>query len=142
MIVTVNMMLSTILCLAHSNGNKGPQFVQANIINGEEVISLDLEPASSLLHRHSLSHSSDAKEHGRRLSGRDGNTDMNDTADSNDSNASTEVHAPLLMPSMHPYNSAVYSSLVELDIMSTVYACPRTVKLSSRLSNIAFRVGS
>ena len=122
MIVTVNMMLSTILCLAHSNGNKGPQFVQANIINGEEVISLDLEPASSLLHRHSLSHSSDAKEHGRRLSGRDGNTDMNDTADSNDSNASTEVHAPLLMPSMHPYNSAVYSSLVELDIMDDAAA--------------------
>jgi len=161
MIVSMNaVMLSAVLCLAHSNGHKGTLFVQASSssgsttssttssssssasnLNGEEVISLDLEPASSLLHQHShsQSHSPDAKEHGRRLSGRDGSStadadaDTSDNDTDTDSNASAEAHAPLLMPSMHPYNSAVYSSLVELEIMDDADAAATSTSGSAGL---------
>jgi len=93
MIISMNQIqiLSVILC-----------FLYGRSAQATEVISLDLEPASSLLQqqRHGHDHRNGHENHvdyngGRRLS---------------------EVQAPLLMPSMHPYNSAVYSSLVEMEM--------------------------
>jgi len=87
-------------------------FLCGTSAQASEVISLDLEPASSLLQRQGNGNVHRNRNvdnrNGRRLSIPRENWNITN-------NDSSNIQAPLLMPSMHPYNSAVYSSLVEMD---------------------------
>ena len=95
-------------------------FCQLSNVVANQVISLDLEPTASLLHQHVIRQR-------RRLSDMNTDTD-NDNDNDNDNDTDTDndndtygqqipdFNSGLLM---HPYNSAVYSSLVEIDIDDT-----------------------